>query len=431
MTLLLDQTPSTILPLETWRQWFGLSPFRFWGLDDGQRGPQGCDDLVRQYPWQASDAASRLDVLTAIAEAEKALTDELGFAPGPRYAELTVPWPMLADHRMRRAAPVDADWRRLGVTLEGAGYIQAVGVEQITLLGSPAVALLDSDGDGVTDTFQVTLAVPAGTDPATVAVYVPAAERFDGSGRAQRWQVRPIRASLSGTTLTVIGRSWTIVRPVLYEGLATSTSGGGGPNGLDPASAATYCATLEVCARTTDPDGESLADCQAVLRWDSRPWALSGFCCGPAGTNQGDPAAEGRVVARAGIRDAERGIVLPAAAVRNATTGEWCQSWPACAPPDRVTVRVYAGHPDGLGGELYRATALLAAALLRRPICACADVSRQVYDAQFDLTLAGRQDELYSTSDPDLSNPFGPRRGAVLAWKTITRLAQTRAFLLG
>lgn len=442
MTLLLDQTPSTILPLELWRQWFGLNPFRFWGLDDGQRGPQGCDDLVRQYPWQASDAASRSDIVQAIAEAEAALTDELGFAPGPRYAELTVPWlpwPRLADHRLQRIAPIDADWRRLGLTLEGAGYIRAVGVEAIALLGTPTVgggvgsslAYSDEDGDGLTDTFTVTLTVPTDTDPATVAVYVPAGDRFDGSGRSLRWQVRPIRASLSATTLTVIGRSWTAVRPVLYEGMPTISSGGGGQAGLDPNTTSIYCQSLEVCTRTTDPNGETLATCQAVLEWDSRPWAIAGFCCGPEGTNQADPAAEGRVVARAGIRDAERGIVLPAAAVRNADTGEWCETWPACAPPDRVTVRVYAGSPDRLGGELQQAAALLAAAMVARPICACADQTRKVYDAQFDLTLAGRQDELYSTRDPDLDNPFGPRRGAVRAWKILKRLAQTRAFLLG
>lgn len=427
---LLDQTPATILPLETWRQWFGLSPFRFWSLDDGSRGPQGCDDLVRQHPWQASDAASRAEIVQAIAEAERALTDELGFAPGPRYADITAPWPL-----PRRVGMADALGRRLSVTLPGAGFVQAIGVETIALLGTPAVALSDGDGDGVTDTFTVTLTVPATTDPATVAVYVPASERFDGSGRSARWLVRPVRASLAGTTLTIIGRSWTIVRPILYEGLATTgPSGGGGPNGLSPASSSTYCATLEVCTRTADPNGEALETCQAVLAWDSPPAWLWGWCADPPafpGTNQLDPAAEGRVVARCGVRDAQRGIVIPAAALRNATTGEWAEDFPAWPPPDRVTVRVRAGHPDGQGGELQRATALLSAAYLRRPICACADVSKQIYDAQFDLTLAGRQDELYSTRDPDLDNPFGPRRGAVQAWKLIKRLAQTRAFLLG
>lgn len=431
----LDTTPATLLSLEDWRQLLGFSPFFFWGLSNSQlqnSAAQGCDPVVRQHAWQGTDAASRTDILQAIADAERLLTEELDYAPAPRYTAVTVPWPRYPDGRFARVIPVDATGRRLSVHLP-EGYVQALGVEALTLLDTPAAAYTDEDGDGLIDTVTLAATVPAGTDPATLAVYVPAGERFDGSAASDRWRIRPIRASVSGTTATIIGRSWTCVRPRRYEGMPTAAtpSGGGGPLALDPDTTANYCATLEVYARTTDPNGETLATCQAVLEWDTRPAYLAGWCASPTpaypGTNAADPAAVARVVARCGVRDAERGIVLPATAVRNATTGAWAETWPTWWEPDRVVVRGLIGRPDGLTGELARAIAQLSAALLARRICACDDLNAQLYHWQFDLTLAGRQDELYSTRDPDLDNPFGPRRGAVAAWKAVKRLYQTRA----
>lgn len=439
---LIDQTPTTILSLETWRALMGISPFRFWGLDDGLSRTMGCDEIVRQYAWQDSDAASRADILQAIAQAEEMLTDELNYAPGPRYVETTVPYPRFSDHRFTRYAPVGGDGRRLGVTVEGLGYIQALGVETITLLDTATVAggkltYSDADGDGRIDTWTITLTVAAGTDPGQIAVYVAEADRFDGSGRSERWRIRPIRASVdgAGTTLTVIGRSWTAVQPIRYEGLPTAApSGGGAPAGLDPAVLANYCQELEVCTRVTDPNGETLTTAQGILRYNTPPAWLWGWCGEPPafpGSNVLDPAAVAQVVARVGIRDATRGIVLPAAAVRNATTGVWAESFPAWLPPDAVTIRAYAGYTGPFANELERATALLAAALAPAPICACADATKKVYRAQYDLTLAGNQVEAYNTSDPDIAGPFGPRRGAVDAWKIVKRLAQTRASLMG
>lgn len=430
----LDDTPAPALALEAWRQYFNLSPWHFWGMSNGRapslrRNDGGCDSVVRQYAWQDGDAASRSEVLRAIAEAEQILTDELHYAPLARYAEFVVPWPRAAGLTTRWAAAyTDATWRRLSVALP-EGAIVALGVEAISLLDTVdtdpggGLAYADADGDGLLDTFTATLTVAADTDPDAVAVYVPAAERFDGSGRSERWRIQPVRASLSGTTLTVIGRSWTCVRPILYEGMPTASSGGGGAGGLDPADTGIYLAGIEICTRATDPNGETADDSQAVLEWDTRPGYLAGWCADGSAT---DPAAVARVVARAGIRDAWLGLVTPAAAVRNATTGVWAATCPAAWRPDRVVVRAYAGGRADKQRDLTRAVCQLAAALLTRPICACADVSRQLYDAQFDLTLAGRQDELYSTRDPDLDNPFGTRRGAVAAYKAIKRLQLTR-----
>lgn len=431
-------TPQPILSLERWRTFFQLSPWHFWGLSN-RSAPTiaGCGDVVREYAWQAGDSASRSEIRQAIADAEARLTEYLGHSPAPRYTEFALRWPRFSDARYQRSVPADHTGRRLSVQLP-EGEIRAVGVLSRTLLDTVAPAYTDEDGDGLEESFTLTCTVPSGTTASSLAAYVASTDRWDGSAVSERWRIAPVQASVSGTTATIRGASWICVRPVRYQGVPTSTSGGGGPSGLDPDTTTNFLPLLEVYALATDPNGETLDTAQAVIEWDSHP-ALYGYCCCnlcapsfPAGTNQCDPAAMARVVARCGVRDGRQGLVLPATAVRSATAGEWSETLPTAWEPDRVVVRVLAGKALTTSGDydplMLQAVCYLSAALLARPICACADTNRAIYNLQFDLTLSARQDELYSTSDPDIGNPFGTRRGAVLAWKIVKRLARARAF---
>lgn len=442
---MLSDTRPTLLPIERWRALLGFHPWHFWGLANSAVpiGP-GCDSLVRQYAWQGSDAAGRAEILDAIAEAERQITEYLGYSPAPRATEAIVPWPRYRDGRFARPIPADPTGRRLSVQLP-EGMVRAVGVEALALTDTVTtlagdLTITDGDSDGLLDTFTAVATVPAGTLPEQLRVCFSAVDRFDGSGPGARWFVRPVQVRISGVTATITGRAWCLVRPVLYEGWPTTApSGGGGSAGLNPADLTVYASSLEIYARTIDPDGETLDTCQAIIRWDTRPSYLDGWCGDGAaafpGTNASDPAAVASVVARCGVRDAAQGEVLPAHAVRNASTGVWSERWPTWWEPDRVLIRYEAGLPYAdraslqLEAEMERAIAMLAAAILARPICACADTNRQLYYYQYDLTLAGRQDELYSTADPAIQGPFGPRRGAVLAYKILTRRAQTRAYL--
>jgi hypothetical protein len=425
-----------LLSLEEFRRVLGWSPWHFFGLSDTTYTPvnDACDDRLREYAWQRTDAAGRAEIAEAIESAERMLRGYLGFDVAPRYREDTLPWPRYYDTSRERHANWDATGRFIAPRIPLGAYVQAVGVESLTLVDTVSVAgadlvFTDADGDGLYDTFTATVAT-AETDPDQIALYHAAANRLDGEAAGERWRIRPVSVSISGGTATIIGRLWLLVRPVLYEGV-----GAGAPDPTDITAAGPYAQSLEVYQRETNPDGVTREDAQAVVIWETTPCHGWWCCCDSCSdatldpTNSPrDPAATAYALARAGIRDGAGGRVGIGEALRNATTGIWAaQSWGACREPDRVIVRTYAGYPLE-GGQMdrrfQRIVARLGMAELARPLCACEHANRELHRWQFDLARSsGNNDEQFGyISREDLSNPFGTRRGHVRAWKDVRAL---------
>lgn len=429
---------TNLLPLATWIDMMGFHPFHAFGIaGTGDLAVDtGCDTLIRRYPWQNSDAASQLEIAQAIETAERKLTDYLGYAPAPRYVTETLAWPVRADNQIPWAA-AGSDGRRLTVKLR-EGEVRAVGVETLASISIGAVvAYSDTDGDGIDDTFTITAATTI-TDTSQIAVYFSTADRFSGWGASDdlssHWRVQPIQASISGGTVTVRGSKAQCVRPIKYEGIANV-----GSNGLEPPTAANFVTTLDIYRRYTGTDGNTVATSQGVITWETAP-AHGWWCyCGcnasdPYNGSPFDPAAVAQAVARVGIRDGTHGLVTPAEASYDTTSGIWSAlDWSVCSQPDRVTIRYLAGYPlgsDGLMQEPFRTiVARLAAAELARNVCGCAQANKQLYYWQHDLAQTARGDELFSISQQNLDNPFGTRRGQVYAYKAVQNLAQTTGFL--
>lgn len=435
-----------MLPLDTWRALLGFHPLHFWGMADGRaRVTSACNGLVREYAWQNVDAVGRAEIREAIATAEAKLAAYLRYRVAPAYGEATVPWPRYLDASLMRTRPIDPTGRWLSVQLP-EGQVQALGVESLTLIGTPAVVYTDTDGDGLIDTFTASIATTA-TDPAQIAVYVAAADRLDGDGLGARWRIQPITASISGGVVTVTGRAWLCVRPVRYAGLlAVPSSGAADTSGaLDPDDASNFVAAVDIVRRATDPNGTTITTAQATITWETHPWGVQSWWCGCAGcttpaTAYGgspfDPAATANAVGRAALRDAALGIVAPAESVYNASTGVWASlNWTVCTEPDRVTVRYLAGLPLDASGQMQQpwrvVVARLAAAELAAPICACDAANRELSRWQFDLArTSGAADEAYGAIAPaDLDNPFGTRRGHVYAWRQVCKAQQLRGVL--
>jgi hypothetical protein len=412
-----------LLPIETWRNIMGYHPYHFFQLANSAIPLDGCNDLVWSYPWMSADAASRQDVRNAIISAESILTRYLNFSPAPRYVEQTYPWPMLADGSQRWGA-IGADWRWLTVQTD-EGYVQAAGVEQLTLLGTPNLVYSDPDGDGLSDTWTLTLATTI-TDAAQFAVYYAAADRLNSAAAGDDWRILPVTITIAGGVVTIRGRSWQVVKPILYEGFASNT--------IDPNPApltTTFVSALDVYQRTTNANGITITTSQAVITWETRPshgwWCCCDGCAAVSTAFSGsvyDPAAVAQAVARVGIRDKRHGLLTPSEASYDATTGIWSAlDWTVCSQPDRVTLRYLAGYPlasDGIMAEPYRTVvARLAAAELGRVVCGCDYANRELYRWQFDTSQTARGDELFGISQENLNNPLGTRRGHVYAWKFI------------
>ena len=421
-----------LLPLEDFRRSMSYNPFHFWGLANATVPvTSNCNTILRQYAWQGTDRAGRAEIADAIESAETMLRNYLGYDVAPRYREETIPWPRYFNRAETRVANWDTQGLFIAPRLPwGSGHVQAIGVESLTLAGTVTTAgaslvYSDEDGDGLDDTFTATLAT-AETDSDKFAIYFAAADRFDGSGVGERWRIRPVVATIAAGTLTIKGAAWLCVRPVLYEGVS--------PDSLDPDDSANFATSLVIYMRETEPDGNTLATSQAMIIWETEPCHGWWCCCGACGDvdysptdASRDPAAEGRAIARAGIRDARLGIVGVGEAVLDVTSGLWSAlPWGACREPERVQVRYLAGHAledQDVSREFQTLIARLAAAELGRPLCACEPANKELYRWQFDLSrTAGNNDERFAISAQDLDNPFGHRRGHVWAWKQVKAL---------
>jgi hypothetical protein len=362
-----------LLPLESFRQLVGWHPWHFWGLA-GELAPvtSKCNDVVRQYAWQNSDAAGRAEILEATSRAEERLRDYLGFSVAPHYVEETLPYsnPLLLNE----------------------GRVRALGVERLTEIDAAApVTYSDLDNDGLAETFAVTVAT-AVTDPDQIAVYFAAGDRWDSSEVSDRWRVQPVKVVISGGMAIISGHAWQLTRPVLHEGVETEP--------LDPSTSANFVTTLAVYQRDTDP-----ADAVTIHWIDENCASLS----------------ERSIAARTAIRDGALGILV------TAQDGRAC---PPVAPQARVTVRYLAGQPleqGQMARKWQQIVARMAMAEMGRPICACDEANRQLYYWQYDLArAAGSREEQYQIGDVDLNNPFGTARGHIYAWREVRNLRQVR-----
>lgn len=420
---------SNLLPLYTFFEILGFHPWHSAGIAGaGQLGiTSGCDDLVRKYEWQNSDAVGTKAIEQAIEHAETRLREYLGYSVAPHYVSEVLPWP----------ATWSSDGRWQTVRLQ-EGEVRAVGVETLASISTGvAVTYSDADGDGFEETFTVSAATSI-TDASQIAVYFSSGDRYNGwgstTGLSPRWRLRPVQVSISGGTVTVRGPKQLCVKPIKYEGVANI-----GANGLDPDTAANFVTTLDIYRRYTATDGNTVSTSQAVITWETRPshgwWCCCSGCTAsdPYSGSPLDPAATATAVARVGIRDGTQGLVTPAASLYDSTSGVWETQWPVCSTPDRVTVRYLAGFPLGSDGQMQEPfrtiVARMAAAELTRPVCGCQSANRELARWQFELNLTAKGEELYTISPEDLNNPFGVRRGQVYAWKMVQRLQQTQGIL--
>jgi hypothetical protein len=407
-----------ILPLEAWRKIIGYNPWHFWGLA-GTLAPvtSSCNSVVRKYGWQGVDAAGRDDIVTAIDEAERKLRTQLRYNIAPHFVSETLQIPQYSDRRIWQWGYADPSfrWRAFPAS---EGYINSVGVEARTLIGSvarstPAViadtlVFTDTDGDGLMDTWTATIATTV-TDPGQIAVYHAAANRIDSAPVSEDWRIAPVLVSIAGGVATIKGKVWLLVKPIKYEGTDEY---------LNADDLANYVSSLEIYRYYCDPSGTTTATAQGMLIWETEPYPGWANCCNT--TNASDPAALAYSISRIGIRHAKAGMLYFGESAYNATTGIWyATDWTSCRPPDRITVRYNAGVPlinYQIDPRMATVTSRLAAAELARRICACDTANREIGRWQYDLAYTGKGDELYNYPAEELSNPFGTRRGHVEAW---------------
>lgn len=436
------------LSLDDWRSVLGYHPWHFWQLASNDIGGlqinSACNGLVYEHSWQGAASpgtigagvVGREQIRDAIATAKERLFEWLNFRVEPEYVVKTFQYPRPYDRRMEYRNPADATGRYLSINAK-EGFIRAIGTEAFTDRGDQVIVYSDEFGGGVNDTFTVTATVAAGTLASEIEAYFISTDRLNGEGLTQRWRIEPVNVSVSGTTATLTGRAWLLVRPVLYEAWNAPQ--------FDPTVAANFVSSLSVQRRFTDPDGITPQTAQAMLIWETDPpW----HCCPCISCNtspdfdpnDNDPAAQAFALARAVIRDARTGEIAVGEAVWDATNSRYVAvNWSTCRQPDRVQIRYLAGADENevdstvpYGGSWRQVIARLASAELAPfSVCSCDSANQHLWRWQFDRArAAGANSEQYQISPEDLNNPFGTREGHIYAWKQVKNLGLTRGIAI-
>lgn len=379
-------------PLDVFRDFIGHDPWHFWGMSDPAVNPkQGCDALVRERSHMSAEAAGRADIRQAINQGIAKLTRYLGYAPMPhavRDVDLT-PTPSGAPAYPLSYRSPSAGAGGLVVQLS-EGFVQSIGAPVWTRLGSAAITMHDDDGDSYPERFTASYVLPSGiTSADDLGVFFVAGDRPGGAPLGPASQIAPLGLEIVGTTLEIVGDSWLIVPPLLYQGYQRARVN----NGLSPFDAATFAAELDIAQRTINPSGAVMVTT-----------LTGGACCSASTAATTESSAE--------IVNARQGLIR---------LGSWCD----CSAPRRVSVRYMAGMPllNTLPDPDWIDTICkIGCAELARRICMCDYPNAPIFEYGQDLADTNQG---MSTAPEDLDNPLGTRRGHIEAWRAIKHLFTT------
>jgi hypothetical protein len=376
-------TTYTLLPIDTWAQIMGIDPWGFNQIGEGfpNPGTGQCDDVFYQYQWQR-DFISREEIATAIAEAEYALAEQLGYWPAPRYiVDEHADYPRTAPlARQRYLNMVGLRWRRV----IGGGTFNRTSIS-----AGVAVTLSDPDGDLVDELFTVTFPTSV-TDPNEIALYFAAADCL-GEPVSEAWRIRPVNVSINAGQATVTGHASLLVKP----NLTTITD----PVVLDVTNSI-YVTAVDAYRAFRDSTHTDATPYQGVAVWDNDP------SCEPDCTFEIGPVCITE-------RNAEQGLV-------SVNVDQWPCRW----IPNRLQLNYLAGYPlDSQGrmnDELARCVARLATALLPTEKCGCTRWNK-ILDYWRAKPNEGDDGRSFSQREID-TNPFVERNGALWAWKRVNSL---------
>lgn len=409
----------TLLSLDRYARIMGINPAHFNSGSGATVMPADgtCDDFWFQYAWQKGDRASRDELAQAIADAEREIAQVLGYWPAPKFIEKEM-------HQYRRhhrpdvwGTGVNSQALTKGLRTKWGKFILG-GQRKVTLIDTATVAggelvLSDDDGDGFTETATVTVATTE-TSPRDLKCYF-----VDKSG-AQAWEIRPPRSKrIAGGNVIFTFWVWQLIDPDLWEALPQS----GGVSGVNLDDSASFVTSVEVYKEEVDHTEESVQ-----FFWEPEVEVLTGIICSSC---QGAGCPICSLTVQDGCvypRNVVTGEVVANTGTYDADEGTWVKSTAAvCREPDQIKLWYYAGDlsDEYLAGSSYdplsdhyaQAIAWLATARLSRPPCGCGSTNERFEYLRRDLS---KIDEVsYTTVFQTLDNPFGSRRGEVMAWKRI------------
>jgi hypothetical protein len=428
----------TKLSLDEWARYIGVHPLHFNGVkqpsEDPGRSPI-CNRPWFQYPWQDVDKIGREDIATAIAEAEAQVEEMLGYHLMPTwdYDE----WRPTARYNRPELVVLNTEdvrgYARI-ITLNNAYFISG-GIEATTLLGVSAVVYTDTDADNYKETATVTLGPTASvSDPSEIEIHLPSTAMqglYDEKNRIRPITVHKVDNGNGTYTFTITCRREQLVLTKFLEQLPPLTAVDGGDD-------ANFAATVDVWRHYNDPST------QATMLWENTQ-----VCATCSGTGCPSCVYASQTACLIARGDPKMSVVAYTPVTWDAATSSFLSaSMPVGRDADVIRAFYRSGwanlrasmstrYADKYSNQVMdphwaRVIAQFAAAKLDRPVCDCGYAAAQLAMWNADLAYAGGAEQLslYNLSQVDLDNPFGTKRGAVMAWKAIQSPAVGRAVLV-
>lgn len=410
----------TILSLDSFARILSITPVHFGGAIAETRWSlrSGCSDVWPQFAWQSEDElVGREELAIAINEAENDIRRVLGYAVGPEWVAQEVhDYPR---YYRRQSSANGRDIRGLRKTIDTQwGKVISPGRRVVAEVDTGAtVTYSDADGDGWKELATITASTTL-TNTCEIKMY------FAGKSGAREWEIRPTKTkTITSGTLTITADSWLFIDPELWDAYPTADDF----TAINIETAANFVTTVDIYREYTDTTQAS-----AAFYWENGSDVIS--CCAECG---GTGCAACTLTMQEGcfvIRDAEAGLVAPLPADWDDTAEEWNTAcFSVCRDPDQVKLWYQAGNLsqsylngsncEKLDDYLAQAVAYLAVARLEYQMCSCSNVRNVAEELRRDLTL-NKNDTSYirSTSMDIFTNPFGTRKGEVMAWQRVAKL---------
>ncbi|MHC4749526.1 MAG: hypothetical protein ACYTFW_06580 [Planctomycetota bacterium] len=423
--------PWTGLAINRYAKILGLNPVTFNRATASSLTPvvfpvnNCCGGIWPKYTWQNTDQVSWQELVYAIQGAEADIARELNYWPYPTWISNEMHQYPRPYYRGAYGNGLNVRGQMKSLRTKWGRFIQAGRravslVETVTVIGG-GIVYSDEDSDGFAETATITATVTT-TNACEIKVY------FTNHNGEQDWEIREPRSkSISGGTFTAVFDSWLFIDPDLLEAYPTSD----GFSAIDISTTTNYVTTVDVYREYTD-----FTEVSAQFFWERDPVANTLVFCSTCG---GTGCETCTLVTQDGcihVRDVKRGIVIPAPASYDATDGRWeGANWTDCREPDQVKIWYYAGELDErflgdisclpLSDYWAQAIAWLATARIAKPFCACGGSDSKREWLQQDFGKASDAIS-FAISEKQLDNPWGTRRGAVMAWDRVTQMNQKR-----
>jgi hypothetical protein len=365
---------------------------------DGAKAPvvKSCDS---RGIW---DQNARDALAWTMAQAEEMIARELHFWPSPKF---------ITDEEIAFSLPgIRSDWWNAEVETEWS-YNECFGTEQLTLVQAGAnVIYTDNDGDpnGREELATISSAgtyveeLTACDNKCEVAVFFREADGAEDPADC-RWEIRPIKVDIDGSTMSITAESSLFVKPELWELTEMNSQ-------VEPGSAADNQAWI-IDFDTANLVSQVDVYCRTVNEATPLTLQWEGVCNCPGVCQHSTQTA------CAYRTDKKRGFFAPRPATWNGTTNIYATPLHCHIPPESVLANYRAGYPLDkscqMNVTMERAIVKLTNSLLPEPPCGfCGDVANRIW-----------------TDDRRPIDPLTPeaasmpwdiyKRGALEAWRLV------------